>query len=66
MMAPAVPPTTAPMMAPVVVEPRWCPMTPPTTAPAPAPITAPSVSLGLDAHAASDAAAMMASTMRLL
>ncbi len=41
MMAPAAPPTTAPMIAPRAVEPVWLPITPPTAAPAAAPIIAP-------------------------
>src|ERR1700731_4776150 len=42
MIAPAVPPTAAPMIAPLAVEPVWLPITPPTAAPAAAPIAAPS------------------------
>src|SRR3954468_5492270 len=51
MIAPAVPPTTAPMIAPFAVEPDWLPMTPPTAPPAAAPIMAPSSFLFRLAHA---------------
>src|SRR3984893_7393580 len=50
-MAPAVPPTTAPMIAPLAVEPVWLPITPPTAPPAAAPIIAPSSFLFRLAHA---------------
>src|SRR5688572_12370520 len=51
MMAPAAPPTTAPMMAPRAVDPVLFPMTPPTVAPATVPMTAPFSLRLADAHA---------------
>src|SRR5450759_3494435 len=51
MIAPAAPPTTEPMIAPLAVEPVWLPITPPTAAPVAAPITAPSCFLFILAHA---------------
>src|SRR6476469_2456704 len=51
MTAPAAPPTTAPMIAPLAVDPVLLPMTPPTAAPAPAPMTAPRSLLFMLAHA---------------
>src|SRR5262245_66083638 len=52
MMAPAAPPTAAPMMAPVAVWSDCFPITPPATAPVPAPMTAPLVLLFMEAQLA--------------
>src|SRR5688500_5533049 len=51
MIAPAAPPITAPMIAPLAVDPVWLPIIPPIAAPAPAPIAAPSSFLPRLAHA---------------
>ena len=68
MMAPAAPPTTAPMIAPRAVEPVWFPMTPPTAPPAVAPITAPFCLRLIDeqllAMTAKDASEHITSTVR--
>src|SRR5688572_8797840 len=64
MTAPIVPPTTAPMMAPLTVEPVWFPITPPTTPPAAAPMTAPSSLRLSEAQAVTVTASKRASTER--
>ena len=52
MIVPAAPPITAPMMAPLAVEPDWWPITPPAAPPAVAPMIAPLVVLLSDAQPA--------------
>src|SRR6266850_4701080 len=48
MIAPATPPTAAPMMAPLAVEPVWFPITAPAAPPAAAPMIAPFCSLVME------------------